>query len=297
MYGAPLCSGGFITGSAEVVPDRAHGADCTGDRADACVAADPTRRRGTVIVFGICAGPGDRLERVSLPGIERARDADSEVIVLRGQSSIGSAYNTILDRAAAGSHVEAVVFLHDDLRIVDPDACSAVRSAVAEPDVAIVGVIGGRSPTEMSWASGPAVGTLVEVSQDGEISHEIHGDPRTGTHDADTVDGVFMVFSPWAIAHLRFDTRRFPGFDGYDADVCAEARSQGKRVLTAPITVEHVCLDPAGAYALRSTNRQAALAWRAKWRTDQPRWRRAWWGLRSRFLRLEFRLRRMEWGS
>lgn len=45
------------------------------------------------------------------------------------------------------------------------------------------------------------------------------------------VDGCILVLSPWAVANLRFDEERYSGFHGYDADICFEARSQGKRVV------------------------------------------------------------------
>ena len=218
-------------------------------------------------------------------------------MIKRDQRSIGRAYNDVLDGLATERGLEAVVFLHDDVRIVETDLRGKIRMAMAEPDVAVVGVVGGRNPTTMSWASGVPVGRVVEVSDLDGTRREATGDPSSGTNDVDTIDGLFMAFSPWAAANLRFDDRRFPRFDGYDADVCAQARMMGKRVLTVDIEVEHVFPSFHHKARLRSANRQAALTWLAKWRVDQPRWRRELWSLRARFLPFEYRLRRIPWRS
>jgi len=246
-----------------------------------------------MIVFGVCVGPTDRYERIAGPGLDASRDSDSVVVPLHDQRSIANAYNLILDRAAAMPGVEAVVFIHDDVRLSDPDVCDKVRTVMREPHVAIVGVIGSRNPTEVSWASGYPVGYAIEVCGPGAELRIYEGDPGAGTHEVDTVDGVFLALLLWAIRHLRFD-RWYPGFDGYDADICAQARRAGKRVMTIDLSLEHVTVDR-DRPVWRSTSRQAVLRWRAKWRTDQPMWRRTLWRMRARWLPLEFRLRGIPW--
>jgi hypothetical protein len=92
--------------------------------------------------FGVCAGPTDKYDTIAAPA-RRGHD----VTVLRDQRSIAETYNTILDRAAA----EPVVLLHDDVEICDRSFVEKITSAVAERDVAIVGVIGSRNSTRVSW--------------------------------------------------------------------------------------------------------------------------------------------------
>ena len=38
---------------------------------------------------------------------------------------------------------------------------------------------------------------------------ENRGVPDSGTHDVDTVDGIFLALSPWAVRNLRFDAKNF----------------------------------------------------------------------------------------
>src|SRR5205085_124080 len=60
-----------------------------------------------------------------------------------------------------------------------------------------------------------------------------------GTHDVETVDGLVMALSPWAVRNLRFDEDSYEGFDAYDADFCAQARAAGKRVVVTELPVIH----------------------------------------------------------
>jgi 2-polyprenyl-3-methyl-5-hydroxy-6-metoxy-1,4-benzoquinol methylase len=87
-----------------------------------------------------------------------------------------------------------------------------------------------------------------------------------GTHDVDTVDGLMMVLSPWAVRNLRFDDARFTGFHGYDADFCFQARRAGRRVVVDDIDVIH---HTKGGYGDEQAFRRSDDAWRAKWITSR----------------------------
>jgi len=249
-----------------------------------------------VIVFGICAGPTDRYERLAKPGLEQSREPGSIIMVRRGERSIFQAYNQILEAADRMTGVEGVVLLHDDVLLDDPDVCNSVRTVFADAQVAIAGVIGSRNPSNVSWASSPPIGYAIDYYTRDHSRRVVEGSPGAGTHDVDTLDGLFLAFSPWAVHHLRFDPRGYPGFDGYDADICAQARHAGKRVTTIDVQLEHKTAEPSHrVMGGGSPLRQADFTWKGKWRTDQPWWRRAYWRYRGRFLRVEYRLRRKSW--
>src|SRR4051794_39091012 len=60
------------------------------------------------------------------------------------------------------------------------------------------------------------------------------GDPppvyaRTG--EVDTVDGILLVLSPWAVRHVRFD-ESLGLVQGYVLDVCLQVREAGRKVVT-----------------------------------------------------------------
>ena len=54
----------------------------------------------------------------------------------------------------------------------------------------------------------------------------------------DTVDGIVIVMSPWAVRELRFD-ESLGQMHGYDLDICLQARAAGKKVVTADFRVVH----------------------------------------------------------
>jgi hypothetical protein len=176
-----------------------------------------------MIGFGCCVGSWDKLRRNVIP-----RVGDSPLFALSGQTQLTVAYNTILD-AYRGRDLDAVVLLHDDLDIVDPDAEAKFLAALADPDVALVGVCGGKGDKTLAWWDSETVGH--QMTDSGMLDFG----ERTG--DVAFIEGSLMVFSPWAVEYLRFDPR-YPGFLGYD-DVCLTARQAGKRVVVADVDTHH----------------------------------------------------------
>lgn len=175
------------------------------------------------IGYGVCVGSWDKLRRNVIP-----RVGDRPLFALSGQTQLTVAYNTILD-AYRGREMDAVVLLHDDLEIVDPDAEEKILKALAEPGVAIVGVCGGKGDQTLAWWESETVGR--QMTDSGMLDFG----PRTG--DVAFVEGSLFAFSPWAIENLRFD-ERYPGFLGYD-DVCLTARAAGKRVVVTDVDTHH----------------------------------------------------------
>lgn len=176
-----------------------------------------------MIGYGSCVGSWDKLRRNVIPRI-----GDSPLFALSGQTSLCQAYNTILD-AYRGRDFDAVILLHDDLEIVDPDAEAKFLKALADSDVVLAGVCGGKGDKTLAWWDSETVGH--QMTDSGLLDF---GD-RTG--DVAFIEGSIMVFSPWAVHNLRFDAR-YPGFLGYD-DVCLTARAEGKRVVVADVDTHH----------------------------------------------------------
>jgi hypothetical protein len=56
--------------------------------------------------------------------------------------------------------------------------------------------------------------------------------------EVDALEGSILVFSPWAIRNLRFDTS-YPGFHGYDCDISMQAQRANKRVLVIDLDTHH----------------------------------------------------------
>jgi 2-polyprenyl-3-methyl-5-hydroxy-6-metoxy-1,4-benzoquinol methylase len=184
-----------------------------------------------VIAYAACIGDPAKFEQICLPGLRRVTEPDDLVIEAEHESSIFAAYNEVLDAVRERDDLEMLVLLHEDTEVVEPDFRERLRSRLAEPDVAIVGAVGARGVDGLSWWEGECFGRLLETR--GIV------DFGGGTHDVDTVDGLVMALSPWAVRNLRFDESAYSGFDAYDADLCAQARAAGKRVVVTELPVIH----------------------------------------------------------
>lgn len=218
-----------------------------------------------MIGYGTCVGSWDKLRRNVIP-----RVTDRTLFALSGQTQLTVAYNTILD-AYRGRGMDAVVLLHDDLEMVDPDAEEKILGAFAEPDVAIVGVCGGKGDQSLAWWDSETVGR--QMTDSGMLDFEPDSRPIRGVNaalgqrviDVAFVEGSIMAFSPWAVENLRFDPR-YPGFLGYD-DVCLTARAEGKRVVVADIDTHH-----------HTTIGFKSPAIAEAWDVAEAIFQRKWWG-------------------
>ena len=104
----------------------------------------------------------------------------------------------------------------------------------------------------------------------------------SGETDVDTVDGLFLALSPWALRNLVFDEETYTGFHAYDADICMQARSAGRRVRVLQLDLFH---HTKGGFGDKAQHRAADDAFRRKW--DIP--------LDSHLYRLHRRIRNLEY--
>lgn len=225
-----------------------------------------------MIAFATCVADPEKYATIAMPGLRATIEPDSVVIEAETETSIFTAYNEILDAVRSLPGLEALVLLHEDTAIREPGFCAKVRDLVALPDVAVVGVVGAREVRSLAWWNAPQrFGRVIESR--GAIDFGV------GTHDVETVDGLLMVLSPWAVRNLRFDEETFTGFDGYDADYCAQARDAGKRVIVGPLEVEHrhtrqgLARSEDGEPDVSSAGEafeRADLLWREKWGIEAP---------------------------
>ena len=200
-----------------------------------------------MIAFGCPITSDEVWERCAKPGIEMAREPDSLVIAQASNGSIFRNYNLLMDRVADREDLEALVLVHQDAEIVDERFCETLREALADPEVAIVGCAGSVGVRSIAWWEGsPTWGSFTHRYEEfggGEIpamSWDMTKAPdyaRTG--EVDTIDGFVIGLSPWAVHELRFDEALGSRLHGYDFDLCLQARSQGRKVVTANLRVVH----------------------------------------------------------
>lgn len=176
-----------------------------------------------VVAYGCCVGSWDKFDRyVAL------RTGDSPMQAYSDQRSIAVAYNQMIN-IYRGADVDALVLLHDDLEITDPDFEAKILEAVARPDVALVGVCGGRGAGSLAWWNADTVGH--QLIDSGMLDFGAHAG------DVDMIEGSIMVLSPWAIANLEFD-EGYGGFHAYP-EISLSAREKGKRTIVIDVDTYH----------------------------------------------------------
>ena len=206
-----------------------------------------------MIAFASCIGSPETYARHARRSIA-ALGGDDALVAEIETDAICSGYNEALDAFSGNEALEALVLLHEDLEIMDPELCEKLRRRLADPDVAVIGAIGAREVRSLCWWEGRPFGRIAETR--GQIDH------GGGCHDVEAVDGCFMALSPWAVRNLRFD-ERYGGFHGYDVDLCLEARAAGRRVLVDQLSLHH---HTRGGLGDERAFWEADATLRAKWR-------------------------------
>jgi GT2 family glycosyltransferase len=198
-----------------------------------------------MIAFGCSITDARAYERYAEPGIRRAAEADSEVLIFRDAGSIFRAYNLLCEQAGRLEGLEALVLVHQDAELVDPDLCQKLRRAFRDPEVALAGCGGAVGVRSIAWWEGSITWASYthrfEEMGGGEIPglswHERHPE-YAQTGEVDSLDGVLIAMSPWAVRELHFD-ESIARLHGYDLDICLQARAEDKKVVTIDTRLVH----------------------------------------------------------
>jgi hypothetical protein len=200
-----------------------------------------------MIVFGSPVTSRDAYRRYAERGIMLARESDSQTLARGGQGSIFRNYNSILDEAAAIDGLEALVLLHQDAEIVDPQFCAKLRAALSDPRVGVVGCVGSIGVRSIAWWEG-SVAWASFIHRYTELGggdfpsltwNEGEAPAYARLGEVDTVDGFVLGLSPWVVRHIRFDESLGQLLHGYDFDFCLQVREAGYKVVTADFKVIH----------------------------------------------------------
>ena len=203
-----------------------------------------------MIVFGCAITDHALYQRFAGPGIKRVAEADSKILAFGsaglGDASIFRNYNLLLEEACKLDDLEALVVVHQDAEIVDPDFCEKVRGVLRDPEVGIVGCAGAIGVRNIAWWDGSVTMASFAHCYDEYGGGEIFGStfnieeapPEARNGEVDVIDGFMMTLSPWVIENIRFD-ESLGQFHGYDFDVCQQVRAAGKKVVAEHIRVLH----------------------------------------------------------
>jgi hypothetical protein len=198
------------------------------------------------LVFACAITDDDVYRECAEPGIKLAAERDSEVLPMQSAGSLFRNYNLLLDQLKDRDDYDALILLHQDAEIVDPDFSEKVRRGLRDPEVAIVGCAGALGVRSIAWWEGAVTWASYthrfrEVGG-GEIpaltwkEEEIPSYARTG--QVDSIDGFVMALTPWAVRNLRFD-ESLGNLHGYDFDICLQAREAGRKVAIEDMRVVH----------------------------------------------------------
>lgn len=202
---------------------------------------------------------------VLAPSLSRVLGSEDVVVTSPGDvRGIAAVYNDFVREARSRDDCDALVLLHDDVEIVDPNFRAKVLAAVGEESVGVVGVIGGAGLRSIAWWDARhTAGRVFESRRPMDL-----GPPRA---DVDVVDGLLLVLSRRAFRQLSFDEVACPRFHGYDVDYCLQARAAGLRVTVRPIEVLHRTKGGFGdTAAFDTTSRAIGAKWSAYIRPAAP---------------------------
>lgn len=202
-----------------------------------------------MIAYGCCVGSWEKFQRNVVPRTENRR-----VIASSGHLGIVAAYNMILEAVQDEHDLEALVLLHDDLELLDPDAEAKLTAPLADPTVGLVGVAGGGGDSIYWWNHSPVGHQRTDVRL-------IDFGTREG--DVTLIEGSVMVLSPWVVRNLRFDPR-FTWFHGYD-EIGMQVKFHGKRAVVVDVATHHHNSEGYTSEYSAERCREAAELYREKW--------------------------------
>jgi Glycosyltransferase like family len=199
-----------------------------------------------VIVFGTSITDVDMYGRAAEPGIRVAAEPDSQVLAFNAAGSIFRSYNLMLEKAAEIEGLEALVLVHQDAEIVDPDFCRKLRDALADEEVGVVGCVGAVGVRSIAWWEGSVTWASFSHKYDELGGGEVEAlswntdalPPYARIGEVDTVDGFVMGLSPRVVREIRFD-ESLGQLHGYDFDFCLQVRAAGLKVVTADLRTKH----------------------------------------------------------
>ncbi len=200
-----------------------------------------------MIAFGSSITEPETYERCAQKGIELAAEPDSEILAYGAAGSIFRSYNLLLDQAAKLEGLEALVLVHQDAEIVDPDFCAKARQALADPEIGLVGCVGAVGVRSIAWWEGSVTWAsfahrFSELGGGEYPAFTFAGSIRPAyaqMGEVDTIDGFVMCLAPWAIQNIRFDEGLQETIHGYDFDYCLQVREAGRKVVTTDFQVVH----------------------------------------------------------
>ena len=200
-----------------------------------------------MFIFGCSVTVPDVYASAAEPGFRLVAEPDSEIIANAAAGSLFRSYNVIMETAALREDLEALVLVHQDAEIADPEFCRKAREALEDPQVGVIGCVGAIDVRNIAWWEGSVTwASFTHRYREfggGEVQSftwlQEGRPPYARTGEVESLDGFVLVLSPWAVRNLRFDEALDSQIHGYDFDFCLQVREAGRKVVTADLKVVH----------------------------------------------------------
>lgn len=181
--------------------------------------------------FVVCSIDDAKFASFSATIAARFADVPHEVIRIPDATSLCEGNARGLARATG----DAVVFCHDDIDLLAPDAASRLASHLTHADM--VGVAGAKRVTgpAVFWAGHPWLHGWVSYRETGHADYEVTAMSLEGPRvdGIAALDGVLIACRREAAEATGFDAATFDGFHLYDLDFSYRAHLAGRRLAVA----------------------------------------------------------------
>jgi GT2 family glycosyltransferase len=177
-----------------------------------------------------------------------------EFILIPDAKSLCEGYN----RGFAQSTGELIIFSHDDIELIPPNAAEVIDAHLRNFD--LIGVGGTTLLIDGNWitAGDPYVysTTVAPEGDDGRYRILVYGAGPLVVGGVKALDGCFMACKRAVAAALPFDEKNFDGFHLYDVDFSYRAYRAGYRLA--------VCRDLPLIHFSKGNNDAAYHAYKAR---------------------------------
>lgn len=160
-------------------------------------------------------------------------------------NSMTKKYNEGIKRIGKLTKNDSVVFIHEDVNILDPHFEGKIAMIMASnPDIGVLGVYGTTQYAGGGWWSFErntyAVGSIMQMVKDGRIYNMRDNlPPNMINKDIVTVDGCMMVVRADVLKQMQFD-ENIKGYHQYDNSFCLELLLNTKyKVAVCDVNILH----------------------------------------------------------
>ena len=233
-----------------------------------------------MITYAVCVYRRDVYESVCRPALRRQVERfGAQIVEVTTDTGLGEAY----ERARQAAEHETIVYLHDDVELLDADATWRIGMLLGSSGAGLMGVVGSSAKgdgTAPWWDDSLKVGSWVRVHghdrrvfqwYDGRaaraVAYESQRNPDAPYAEARLLDGLILCDR----TGLSWDGCP-QGFHGYDIWRSMQAQAAGHRVVVGDLSVAHWNQPHTAQW--RDAVEPAMQAARERWGLKEPLRRR-----------------------